>query len=159
MRKKGAESLMTAASRGNTPAALRLGDYYMATGDFAAAQRCYCGFGGAVLNEERRSNVYILEQIKRSNLRTVIAQVILVLLFAVFLGVTAAIALTAKWKPAVPFEILVPVFSLLMLGLTGWSVLRFLHNPLKQPGILLLGQIFCFLAAVCCLFVGMDVTV
>lgn len=158
-RKKGEESLKTAASRGNIPAALRLGDHYMASGNYAAAEKYYCSFGGAALSAERRGNVYILELIKRSGLRTVIAQVILALLFAVFLGITAAAALRSGQKPSALFELLTPVFSALMLVCTGWSALRFLRNPLRQSRLLFFGEVFCFLAAVCCIFAGMDVTV
>ena len=153
-RKKGEKSLLTAASRGNIPAALRLGDYYMSIGKYAQAQRFYCRFGGAALNEERRNHVFVLELIKRSDLRTIAAQFLFMLLCAGFIGFLLLSGNATGIGKTIPL-----ILTACMLGCAGFSVIQFLRNPLVQSKLLFFIEIFCFLGAVGFLFAGMDVTI
>ncbi len=125
----------------------------MSVGNFQEAQRYYCGFGGAVLNDERRNNVYILDLMRRSGLRMVAAA----LLYAVIGTIAALITAFLLHAKGLPL-LLTAVFSAGMLICAGLAGRRFLREPLFRARMLFLGEIGCFLGAVFCAAAGMDVT-
>lgn len=151
-RRLGERSLITAAARGHVPAAMLLGDYYMTTGDFSKAHRYYCGFGAPVLNAERSAHVCVLEMMKRTNLRVVIAE----LLFAL-LGIVFAVVLAVMLPVSGGACLAAGLGAAVTAGCAVFAVCKFLQEPLAHTQLLYLGDLAGFFIALFSVILGTDV--
>ena len=153
-RRTGEQSLMTAATRGHVPAALFLGDYYMTAGEFAKAHRYYCGFGAPMLNAQQRDHVYVLELMKRTNLRVIVLE----FLFAL-LGIAGALILAFRLPVSTGGFIGACIGAAVMAGCAVYAVCKFFKEPLFHSQPLYIAELTGFFAALFSLIIGTDVII